>query len=83
MKRPDRKADSSPDEPILTSASIRGPEDFDMFVQGADTMKYTLTPETVRDKPKVSPDQSCMLDEQCSLLDEMIFASDGVKCQKY
>ena len=35
----------------LTSASIRGPEDFDMFVQGADTVKYTLTPETVRDEP--------------------------------
>jgi hypothetical protein len=35
----------------LTSASIRGPEDFDMFVQGADTVKYTLTPDTVRDTP--------------------------------
>ena len=33
----------------LTSASIRGPEDFDMFVQGGETMKYTLTPEAVRD----------------------------------
>lgn len=32
----------------LTSASIRGPEDFDMFVQGGETMKYTLTPEAVR-----------------------------------
>ncbi|KAH9844581.1 hypothetical protein Tdes44962_MAKER07279 [Teratosphaeria destructans] len=39
-------------EPVaLTSASIRGPEDFDMFVQGADTVKYTLTPESVRDLP--------------------------------
>ena len=35
----------------LTSASIRGPEDFDMFVQGAETVKYTLTPENVRDDP--------------------------------
>jgi hypothetical protein len=33
----------------LTSASIRGPEDFEMFVQGGDTVKYTLTPESVRD----------------------------------
>ncbi|CAK3734961.1 Hypothetical predicted protein [Lecanosticta acicola] len=33
----------------LTSASIRGPEDFEMFVQGGDTVKYTLTPEHVRD----------------------------------
>ncbi|KAM3425154.1 hypothetical protein BST61_g7113 [Cercospora zeina] len=35
----------------LTSASIRGPEDFEMFVQGGDTVKYTLTPESVRDDP--------------------------------
>ena len=35
----------------LTSASIRGPEDFDMFVQGGDTLKYTLTPETARFDP--------------------------------
>jgi hypothetical protein len=35
----------------LTSASIRGPEDFDMFVQGIDTLKYTLTPENVRFDP--------------------------------
>ncbi len=34
---------------VMTSASIRGPEDFDMFLQGADTVKYTLTPDTVRD----------------------------------
>ncbi|KAK5164861.1 uncharacterized protein LTR77_009525 [Saxophila tyrrhenica] len=33
----------------MTSASIRGPEDFDMFLQGADTVKYTLTPDNVRD----------------------------------
>lgn len=32
----------------LTSASIRGPEDFDTFVQGGETMKYTLTPEAAR-----------------------------------
>ncbi|OQO06124.1 hypothetical protein B0A48_08712 [Cryoendolithus antarcticus] len=37
--------------PAITSASIRGPEDFDALVQGADTAKYTLTPETVRDVP--------------------------------
>ena len=35
----------------LTSASIKGPEDFDLFVQGGDTVKYTLTPENVRDVP--------------------------------
>lgn len=35
----------------LTSASIRGPEDFEMFVQGGDTVKYTLTPESVRGDP--------------------------------
>lgn len=38
-------------ERALTSASIRGPEDFDSFVQGADTFKYTLTPENVRNGP--------------------------------
>jgi hypothetical protein len=32
----------------LTSANIKGPEDFEMFVQGGDTVKYTLTPENVR-----------------------------------
>jgi hypothetical protein len=36
--------------PVVTSASIRGPEDFDNFLQGDDTVKYTLTPETVRDQ---------------------------------
>lgn len=35
----------------LTSASITSPEDFDMFVQGDGIVKYTLTPETVRDVP--------------------------------
>ncbi|SMR41918.1 unnamed protein product [Zymoseptoria tritici ST99CH_1E4] len=35
----------------LTSANIKGPEDFEMFVQGGDTVKYTLTPENVRDGP--------------------------------
>jgi hypothetical protein len=35
--------------PVVTSASIRGPEDFDDFLQ-RDTVKYTLTPETVRDQ---------------------------------
>jgi len=42
------------EEPALTSASIRGPEDFDAFVQGGDTVKYTLTPGTVREQPQVS-----------------------------
>lgn len=36
--------------PVVTSASIRGPEDFDNFLQGDDTVKYTLTPENVRDQ---------------------------------
>ena len=35
----------------ITSASIKGPADFDSFVQGGDTLKYTLTPEHVRDEP--------------------------------
>ncbi|KAF2773041.1 hypothetical protein EJ03DRAFT_152248 [Teratosphaeria nubilosa] len=56
LKHKHRKSDSpvSVDisEPVaLTSGSIRGPEDFDMLVQGADTVKYTLTPEAVRDWP--------------------------------
>ena len=38
----------------LTSASIKGPEDFEMFVQGGDTVKYTLTPENVRSGASVS-----------------------------
>lgn len=36
-------------EKAVTSASIRGPEDFDSFVQGGETLKYTLTPVHVRD----------------------------------
>ncbi|OQO04389.1 hypothetical protein B0A48_11000 [Cryoendolithus antarcticus] len=43
--------------PAITSASIRGPEDFDALVQGADTAKYTLTPETVRDIPTAAVSQ--------------------------
>ncbi|WPH01740.1 Hypothetical protein R9X50_00459200 [Acrodontium crateriforme] len=50
------KIDGEPDPitPTLTSASIRGPEDFDNFVQGGETMHYSLTPtlaarNTVRD----------------------------------
>ncbi|KAK5112527.1 hypothetical protein LTR85_011219 [Meristemomyces frigidus] len=53
LKRNERKSDPPVpgEEANLTSASIRGPQDFDMFVQGGDTVKYTLTPETVRDGP--------------------------------
>lgn len=50
LKRSRDKSDPEKGLP-LTSASIRGPEDFDMFVQGDDTVKYTLTPENVRDEP--------------------------------
>ena len=52
LKGTDRRptGESGKDMP-LTSAAIRGPEDFDMFVQGGDTLKYTLTPEGVRDDP--------------------------------
>lgn len=35
----------------LTSASITSAEDFDMMLQSKDTVKYTLTPESVRDLP--------------------------------
>lgn len=38
--------------PVVTSSSIRGPEDFDSLLQRDDTVKYTLTPETVRDQPR-------------------------------
>ncbi|KAK4556657.1 hypothetical protein LTR86_006228 [Recurvomyces mirabilis] len=53
LKRNQHKIESTAEQPerSLTSASIRGPEDFDMFVQGVETVKYTLTPETVRDLP--------------------------------
>jgi hypothetical protein len=52
LKRNQHKSDPPEEqERALTSASIRGPEDFDMFVQGGETVKYTLTPETVRDAP--------------------------------
>lgn len=50
MKRSSSEKEENAKYP-LTSASIRGPEDFDMFVQGGDTLKYTLTPENVRDEP--------------------------------
>ena len=49
--RSPRLVNESEQMPPLTSASIRGPEDFDMFVQGIDTLKYTLTPETARYDP--------------------------------
>ncbi|TKA78764.1 hypothetical protein B0A55_04124 [Friedmanniomyces simplex] len=56
LKRNERKSEAPVDgDHALTSASIRGPEDFDMFVQGAETVKYTLTPETVRDRPARAP----------------------------
>ncbi|KAK0905291.1 hypothetical protein LTR02_006508 [Friedmanniomyces endolithicus] len=52
LKRHERKSETPVDgDHALTSASIRGPEDFDIFVQGAETVKYTLTPETVRERP--------------------------------
>lgn len=41
--------------PVVTTASIRGPQDFDTFLQGGDTVKYTLTPETVRDERSRQP----------------------------
>ncbi|KXL47529.1 hypothetical protein M433DRAFT_536 [Acidomyces richmondensis BFW] len=51
LKHRERKKSeaSSNGDAGLTSASIRGPEDFDSFVQGAETVKYTLTPESVRE----------------------------------
>ncbi|KAI7081586.1 hypothetical protein KC356_g9018 [Hortaea werneckii] len=51
LKRNDRKSSSADldSDSGLTSASIRGPQDFDMFVQGGETVKYTLTPEKVRE----------------------------------
>ncbi|EME82898.1 uncharacterized protein MYCFIDRAFT_215124 [Pseudocercospora fijiensis CIRAD86] len=49
-KRDSRHKEDSDKNP-LTSASIKGPEDFEMFVQGGDTVKYTLTPESVRGGP--------------------------------
>ncbi|KAF7192836.1 hypothetical protein HII31_05819 [Pseudocercospora fuligena] len=49
-KRDSRYKEDSDKNP-LTSASIKGPEDFEMFVQGGDTVKYTLTPESVRGNP--------------------------------
>ena len=41
--------------PPVVSASIRGPMDFDNFLQGGDTVKYTLTPENVRDERPLQP----------------------------
>ncbi|KAI7233142.1 hypothetical protein KC330_g5519 [Hortaea werneckii] len=51
LKRNDRKSGSADldSDSGLTSASIRGPQDFDTFVQGGETVKYTLTPEKVRE----------------------------------
>ncbi|KAK0252017.1 hypothetical protein B0A54_08429 [Friedmanniomyces endolithicus] len=57
LKRHERKSETPVDgDHALTSASIRGPEDFDIFVQGAETVKYTLTPETVRERPAQTHD---------------------------
>jgi hypothetical protein len=53
--------------PVVTSASIRGPEDFDNFLQGDDTVKYTLTPETVRDqRSRATADDSKSVTKQSS-----------------
>lgn len=52
LKRDETKTNpADPDvDPNLTSSSIRGPEDFDMYAQEADTTKYSVSPQTVRDK---------------------------------
>lgn len=42
----------------LTSSSITSTEDFDMLVQSHDTVKYTLTPKSVRDMPVSASDPS-------------------------
>lgn len=53
--------------PVVTSASIRGPEDFDNFLQGDDTVKYTLTPENVRDeRSRPSTGESKFVSKQTS-----------------
>lgn len=55
LKRNSNKSEADAERAAtLTSASIKGPQDFDSFVQGADTVKYTLTPEAVRGEPAVS-----------------------------
>lgn len=54
VKKQDTRAKEEDKFP-LTSASIKGPEDFEMFVQGGDTVKYTLTPENVRDVAVSTP----------------------------
>jgi len=48
-------SESGNSTPPVVSASIRGPKDFDNFLQGGDTVKYTLTPETVRDEGPLPP----------------------------
>lgn len=66
------KFNKSNQQQPLTSASITSPEDFDLFVQGQDTVKYTLTPEKVRDSPV-----SCRVVSSCtSGATDMIKASN-------
>jgi hypothetical protein len=48
-------SESGNSTPPVVSASIRGPKDFDNFLQGGDTVKYTLTPENVRDERPLPP----------------------------
>jgi hypothetical protein len=59
MATPKRDAmvatESGTNTPPVVSASIRGPMDFDNFLQGGDTVKYTLTPENVRDVRPLQP----------------------------
>ena len=68
--------------PAVTSASIRGPEDFDNFLQGGDTVKYTLTPETVRDqqsRPTTEDSKSVKrLSQAASLANASGQTTDGV-----
>jgi hypothetical protein len=48
-------SESGTSTPPVVGASIRGPMDFDNFLQGGDTVKYTLTPENVRDVGPLQP----------------------------
>jgi hypothetical protein len=48
-------SESGNSTPPVVSTSIRGPKDFDNLLQGGDTVKYTLTPENVRDERPPQP----------------------------
>ncbi|QIW95781.1 hypothetical protein AMS68_001299 [Peltaster fructicola] len=60
----------------VTSASIRGPEDFEQFVRSDEVHKYTLTPEPIRDAPMTNEQSLAQLTGEVPEVVQSANASD-------